>query len=57
MTLGIASMNVTVPRNTNEDLWIFGVTLVIILCTQAFVLSLVRYWWVKAGRSPRVMLE
>jgi uncharacterized protein affecting Mg2+/Co2+ transport len=57
MDLGIASMNVHIPRNNNEEFWIFGVVVVIILCTQAFVLGLVRYWWVTARRGHRAVLE
>jgi len=49
--IGIASMNVTLPRNNNGELWIFGVVLAMMLCIQAFFLGLVRYWWVNA-RSP-----
>ena len=56
MIVGIASMNVTVPRNNDGELWIFAVVLVIILCIQVFFLGLVRYWWVTA-KQPGVRLE
>lgn len=57
MNIGIASMNVHLPRNNNGEFWIFGVVLVIILGTQALVLGLVRYWWANARRGHRAMLE
>ena len=46
-------MNVTVPRNTNGELWIFGVVLAIILCTQFALLALIRYWYVNAKVNVR----
>ena len=54
MTLGIASMNVKIPRNTNGELWIFGIVLSIVLCIQIFFLGLVRYWWVNARRGVKL---
>ena len=53
MIIGIPSMNVTVPRNHNSELWIFGVVLAIILCTQVAVLALIRYWYVNAKVNVR----
>lgn len=50
-------MNVTVPRDNDGKFWIFGLSLVINLCIQIAYLVLVRYWWVKAKRRPRVVLE
>jgi magnesium transporter len=50
-------MNVTVPRNNNGEYWLFAVTLVFSLCTQIGYLMVVRYWWVKAKRRPRVVLK
>ena len=46
-------MNVTVPRNNNSELWIFGVCLAIILCIQSAILALVRYWYVNAKVNVR----
>jgi Mg2+ and Co2+ transporter CorA len=46
-------MNVTVPRNDNSELWIFGVVLAIILCAQVAVLALIRYWYVNAKVNVR----
>jgi hypothetical protein len=47
-------MNVQLPRNNNGELWIFGVVIAMVLCTQASVLSLVRYWWVHAKRGVKL---
>ena len=44
-------MNVKLPRNNNDEFWIFGVVIVIALCLQASFLGLVRYWWVRATRG------
>lgn len=52
--IGVASLNVTVPRNNDGGFWIFGVTITIILCIQASVLALVRYWWVNAKRGVKL---
>jgi hypothetical protein len=49
-------MNVTLPHNI-IGFRIFAVVIVIILCIQAGFLSLVRYWWVKAGRRRGVLRE
>jgi len=53
----VLSMNVTVPRDNDAKFWVFGVSLVINLCIQIAYLALVRYWWVKAKRRPRAVLE
>jgi hypothetical protein len=50
-------MNVTGPRDYDGKFWFFGLSLVINLCIQIAYLTLVRYWWVKAKRRPRVVLE
>ena len=52
--IGAVSMNVTLPRNNNGEFWIFGVVIALVLCTQAVVLGLVRYWWVHAKRGVKL---
>lgn len=49
-------MNVTLPRD-NNGYKVFWTILVIILCTQTLFLALIRYWWVKAGRTGGVLHE
>ncbi len=45
-------MNVDSPHNNLDggEYWLFGVTVVTMLCIQAAFLGLTRYWWVTAKR-------
>jgi hypothetical protein len=56
MTVGALTLNVTMPRNNNGELWIFGVANVIIVFVEISILYLVRYWWVSA-KQPGARLE
>jgi len=47
-------MNVQLPRNNDGEYWIFGVVIATVLCIQASLLCLVRYWWVNAKRGVKL---
>ncbi|KAH8997262.1 hypothetical protein EDB92DRAFT_1402578 [Lactarius akahatsu] len=48
--IGALSMNVKLPRNNDEQYWLFGIVVVVTLCIQASFVGLFRYWWVTAKR-------
>ncbi|KAH9046262.1 hypothetical protein EDB84DRAFT_1466942 [Lactarius hengduanensis] len=48
--IGALSLNVTLPRNNDEQYWLFGIVVVLTLCIQASFVGLFRYWWVTAKR-------
>jgi hypothetical protein len=48
-------MNVQLPSNIDSgEFRVFAVVITLILCTQAFFLGLVRYWWVHAKRGVKL---